>query len=133
MRGHAMNPKVLIGASLFLVLGLPGRSSSVQAAPSMSSCPSDETGLTLPAGFCATIFADDLGHTRHMVVAPNGVLYANTWSGRYFGNGPIHEGGFLIALQDTTGSGKADVIKRFGATAPAGHGGTGIAFYDGWV
>ena len=36
-------------------------------------------------------------------------------------------GGFLVALQDTTGSGKADVIKRFGESdASGGKGGTGI-------
>jgi glucose/arabinose dehydrogenase/mono/diheme cytochrome c family protein len=130
-----MQPKVLIGASLILVVGAPGLSHAAQSGPSKSQeCPSDQTGLTLPAGFCATIFADDLGHTRHLVIAPNGVLYANSWSGRYFGNGPVHEGGFLIAMQDTQGTGKADVIQRFGATASSGgHGGTGIALYGGWI
>jgi hypothetical protein len=41
------------------------------------------SGISLSPGFCATVFADNLGHVRHMVVAPNGVLYVNTWSGRY--------------------------------------------------
>jgi hypothetical protein len=36
------------------------------------------------AGFCATIFADNLGHVRYLVVAPDGTLYANTWSGATF-------------------------------------------------
>ncbi|PYX70866.1 MAG: glucose dehydrogenase, partial [Acidobacteria bacterium] len=44
------------------------------------TCPSNDSGLKLPAGFCATVFADNIGHARHMVVAPNGVLYVNTWS-----------------------------------------------------
>ena len=47
-------------------------------------CPSDDSGLKLPAGFCATIFADGIGHARHLVVAPNGVVYVNTWSGDYY-------------------------------------------------
>src|SRR4051794_32526045 len=82
------------------------------AAPN-SACPQD-AGITLPPGFCATIFADDIGHARHLVVAPNGVVYANTWSGRYYGNKTPHAGGFLVALQDTTGDGHADIVKRFG-------------------
>ena len=44
----------------------------------------------------------------------------------------VHEGGFLVALQDKSGTGKADVIERFGGTAQDGsHGGTGIALYKG--
>lgn len=97
-------------------------------------CSSDDSGLKLPPGFCATVFADDIGHARHMVVAPNGVVYVNTWSGRYYGNRPSHEGGFLVALQDKTGSGKAEVIERFGETAQTGGaGGTGIGMYKGFI
>jgi glucose/arabinose dehydrogenase/mono/diheme cytochrome c family protein len=97
-------------------------------------CPNDESGLKLPAGFCATIFADGIGHARHLVVAASGVVYVNTWSGRYYGNAAPHEGGFLVALQDRSGAGKADVIERFGETAQSGGaGGTGIALYKGAV
>src|ERR1700758_2834279 len=84
------------------------------------ACPHDDSKLKLPPGFCATVFADDIGHARHMVVAANGVVYVNTWSGRYYGNDTPHAGGFLVALQDTTGSGGADLIQRFGATAQSG-------------
>ena len=41
-------------------------------------CADDNGGLTLPPGFCATVFADRVGHARHLVVAPNGVVYVNT-------------------------------------------------------
>jgi len=96
-----------------------------------AACPGDDAGLTLPAGFCATVFADGIGHARHLAVAPDGVVYANTWSGKYFGNAVPHAGGFLVALKDTKGDGKADVIERFGATYQAGgHGGTGIFWYQ---
>src|SRR6201996_5852587 len=90
-------------------------------AVAQKSCPSDDSGLKLPAGFCATIFADGIGHARHLVVAPNGVVYVNTWSGDYYPPGDKPPaGGFLVALQDKTGSGKADVIERFGETAQTG-------------
>src|ERR1700719_4757883 len=98
------------------------------------ACPKDDSGLKLPAGFCATVFADDIGHARHIVVAPSGVLYVNTWSGRYYGNDTPHAGGFLVALQDRAGTGKADVIERFGETVQSGGaGGTGIGIYKGSI
>jgi len=112
----------------------PGHSNT-DAAGGSSTCPSDDSGLKLPPGFCATIFADGIGHSRHLAVAPNGVVYVNTWSGSYFPpNEPLPEGGFLVALQDKSGTGKADVIERFGETvATGGHGGTGIALYNGSI
>src|SRR4029077_715922 len=76
----------------------------------------------------------DIGHARHMVVAPSGILYVNTWSGRYYGNDTPHSGGFLVALQDKSGTGKADVIERFGETVQSGGaGGTGIGMYKGSI
>jgi glucose/arabinose dehydrogenase/cytochrome c5 len=108
--------------------------SNPAAAVKSQACPNDDTGLQLPVGFCATVFADGVGHVRHMVVAPSGILYANTWSGRYYGNDTPHAGGFLLALQDTSGSGKAGVIERFGETVQSGGaGGTGIGLYKGWI
>jgi glucose/arabinose dehydrogenase/mono/diheme cytochrome c family protein len=108
--------------------------SGVADAAENSGCPSDDTGLKLPAGFCATIFADGVGHARHMVVAPSGVLYVNTWSGRYYGNDKPRDGGFLVALQDKSGAGKADVAERFGETVESGGaGGSGIALYKGAI
>jgi glucose/arabinose dehydrogenase len=96
------------------------------------SCPGDNGGITLPPGFCATVFADHVGHARQMAVAPNGVVYVNTWSGSYYRNVPPPPGGFLLALQDTKGQGRADVIHRFGPGAESGNaGGTGIALHNG--
>ena len=116
----------------FAVIGvcLCGSVASAQMKP--DACPGDDTGLRLPAGFCATLFADAIGHARHLVVAANGVVYVNTWSGRYYGNDKPHAGGFLVALQDTTGTGKANVNQRFGETVQSGGaGGTGIGLYKG--
>jgi glucose/arabinose dehydrogenase len=122
-----------IAAAAFLLLAGPQAARAQDAKSEAPRCV-DDAGLRLPPGFCASIFADDLGHVRHMVAAPDGVLYVNTWSGRYYANSPPPRGGFLIALEDTTGRGKANVIRRFGATPQTGgHGGTGIALYGGYL
>jgi glucose/arabinose dehydrogenase len=105
-----------------------GDAPSQQAA----ACPGDNGGLVLSPGFCATIFADNLGHVRDLVAAPDGTLYANTWSGRYYPDAPPPPGGFLLALRDSKGAGRADVVQRFGVTVEAGGtGGTGVALYKG--
>ena len=100
------------------------------AAP--NACAGDNGGLSLPSGFCATIFADSLGHVRHLVVAANGDVYANTWSGKYYDEGTTPSAPFLVAMRDSNHDGRADMIKRFGdSLANGGAGGTGIALYKG--
>src|SRR5882724_7961468 len=126
-------------ALTFFIIGTllaTGASSAAQerhtAQAPTEACADDNGGITLPPGFCATVFADNIGHARHLVVAPNGVVYVNTWSGRYYRNDMPPAGGFLVALQDTTGDGRADVTMRFGETREQGSaGGTGIALYQG--
>ena len=116
-----------------VAVGLACATATAAATPTAqaSRCPGGDAGLDLPAGFCATVFADGIGHARHLTVAPDGVVYANTWSGKYYGNAVPHAGGFLVAMKDTKGDGKADVIERFGASYRAGgHGGTGIFWYQ---
>jgi glucose/arabinose dehydrogenase len=120
-----------ISASAVLLASSAWPAGSATPAGAAPACPGGDAGITLSPGFCATIFADNLGHVRHMVVAPDGVLYANTWSGRYYHNAKPPAGGFLLALQDTDGSGRANVIRRFGPSqAEGGAGGTGVAFHD---
>jgi glucose/arabinose dehydrogenase len=135
---------VTAAACLVLVLCVPGAQSSaraddaaahapgaaVAAAPQPRTCVND-AGLTLPPGFCASIFADHLGQARDIAVTPNGVVYVNTRAAH--GQTPP-EAGFLVALEDTRGTGRADVVRRFGPTEEqGGHGGTGIALYKGWL
>ena len=94
--------------------------------------PATTEGSTLPPGFCATVFADSLGHVRHLVVAANGDVYANTWSGKYYDEGSTPSSPFLVAMRDSNHDGRADMIKRFGdSLASGGAGGTGIALYKG--
>lgn len=81
------------------------------------ACDADNGGITLPQGFCAVVVADNLGPVRHLAAAANGDIYAAVRDRR----GGEEPGG-VVALRDTTGDGRADVIVRFG---PGG--GTGIA------
>jgi glucose/arabinose dehydrogenase len=105
----------------------------IAIAGSAMACDKDNAGLNVPAGFCASVFADGIGHARHIAVAPNGDVYVNTWSSRGadYGNAP---GGYVVALRDANGDGRADLIQRFGPLHKDGEagGGTGIAvFGDG--
>lgn len=106
------------------------KDSTLSTPVASRSCAGDNGGLILSSGFCATVFADGIGHARHAVVDSNGVVYVNTWSGAYY-SGTLHPGGFIVALRDTNNDGRADIVTRFGAIAPAGSGGTGIGIYNG--
>ena len=55
--------------------------SSIPVLSEEGKCAEANTGITLANGFCATIFADKVGHPRQLVVAPDGTVYVNTWSG----------------------------------------------------
>ncbi len=121
------------GSALVALVALSSGAAANATPPAKpGACANDDSGLTLPTGFCATVFADKIGHARHLVVSDSGVVYVNTWSGGYYGNDAPHAGGFLVALQDTTGKGKADKNQRFGETVQSGGaGGTGIGIYKG--
>ena len=85
----------VFAAALLTASGTPAQ------AEQPTACKTDPGGITLSPGFCATVFADHLGHARHLAVASNGVVYVNTWSGRYYHDDTPPPGGLLIALQDT--------------------------------
>jgi glucose/arabinose dehydrogenase/mono/diheme cytochrome c family protein len=87
----------------------------------------DDGGLTLPPGFRALIYADNVvvgknvgkshENLRGLAVAPNGDVFAK---GHY---------GQIFALRDTNDDGRADVIEKFGP----GDGGTHIQFHNGYL
>lgn len=113
-------------AAVSLIAGLTSA-----AAAKAGACKGDNGGISLPEGFCASVFADGIGHARQMALAPDGTLYVNTWSGRSYKNDKVPDGGFLVALRDKDGDGKAETIERFGETeSEGGHGGTGLALYN---
>lgn len=99
-----------------------------------ASCPGGDPGITLPPGFCATIFADSVGAPRHVAVAPNGDVFVTLASKRgpadltEQGGSTNGKTGAVIALRDTTHDGRADVIQYFGD-----RGNTGVGLYGGYV
>jgi glucose/arabinose dehydrogenase len=93
----------------------------VSARAAAPACDAGNGGITLPAGFCAAVVADDLGPARHLVAAPNGDLFVSINNGR---GGP----GGVVALRDGDGDGKFEKREKFGTT-----GGTGIALRNGYL
>ncbi len=91
---------------------------AVRPSAVLPACDSDNGGITLPAGFCAVVVADQVGAPRHLAVAPDGDVFV-ALEGRRGGGG-------ILALRDTSGDGKADVQQTFGSG-----GGTGIALGKG--
>lgn len=131
---HVHHLPLIASLSVLACLSAAAAGSAEPAAPpaEAASCPGYNGGIVLSPGFCATVFADNIGHARHLVVAPNGVVYVNTWSGPYYRDDAPPAVGFLVALQDTKGTGEADRIEHFGDGVSQGSaGGTGIALYHG--
>jgi glucose/arabinose dehydrogenase len=89
---------------------------SAQAAG--SKCAPDNAGLKLPAGLCASIFADTVRGARHLVVAPNGDVFVSA-QGR---------GGGVIALRPNA-SGQADAPKQFATGFTTSE----VALFDGYL
>jgi glucose/arabinose dehydrogenase len=111
--------------------GRADRNTTAQDTTTTEAAKATDVVLKLPSGFTATIFAENLGGTRHIVAAPNGTVYANTWRSPYDTTRRVPAGGYLVALRDTDGDGKADLIRRFGSTSESGsRGGTGIALHN---
>ncbi|HEX7547154.1 MAG TPA: hypothetical protein VF368_10530, partial [Gemmatimonadaceae bacterium] len=117
---------VSLGVAAMLVVAASGAARVVERAV---SCDPGNAGLTLPPGFCATVFADKVGAPRHMVVAPNGDLLV---IGNSFATsaeaGALRTGGSLMLLRDVNGDGRADLVKRL---KPGN--GSGIALANGFL
>jgi glucose/arabinose dehydrogenase/cytochrome c553 len=64
-------------------------------------------GLLLPEGFDAVVVVDSIGPARHLAVRENGDIYAMLK--RSYADGTV------VALRDTTGDGRADIVRKFGA------------------
>lgn len=105
--------------------GEQSAAAAAPAAPQAADAPCTTAGLTLPPGFCATIFADSVGSSRHLVVASNGDVFVALQRGRPRSIvADIRPG--VLALRDTNGDGVADTQARFADT-----GNTGIALHAG--
>ncbi len=99
------------------------------SSPARAALPvpdADDGAINLPPGFRALVVADNLNRDRaggkdndvlrFLSIAPNGDIYA-----KYHRNG-------LLALSDTNGDGRADVIAKFGSGP-----GTGVAVRGDWL
>ncbi|MDZ7724500.1 MAG: PQQ-dependent sugar dehydrogenase [candidate division KSB1 bacterium] len=76
--------------------------------------------ITLPDGFKATIFADNVGRARQIIVNDNGDVYIMLRE--------PNNGGGVVALRDADKDGQADEIEYFAPFA-----GTGIDIYQGYL
>ncbi len=115
----------LIGACILLTfLGFSWNNVSRNHPASVAP---DNDGLFLPDGFQAIVVVDSLkGEARHIAVNSNGDIYVKVRS-------PWLNGGYgNIALRDTNGDGKADIIQPFGKYE--GHSyGTAMRIHDGYL
>lgn len=113
--------------SAFSTLAFFSALTATLPAASLPTPDADDGAITLPPGFRALVVADNLvvgkkvGNSperlRFLAVAPNGDLYAKLVRGN------------ILALRDTDGDGRFDLIKEFGP----GDGSTHIAFHDGYL
>jgi glucose/arabinose dehydrogenase len=118
-----MNLKLSIPRPYTLVLVPLVLLSAMAVSPlEQSKCDSDNGGLVLPDGFCATLVASQLGPVRQLAVRPNGDLYA-ALSGK-----PGDNTGGILAFRDRDGDGKPDERASFG---PGG--GNDVKLYRGYL
>ena len=80
----------------------------------------DNGGISLPEGFRALVVADNLGRGRHIDINDNGDIYMALRR--------LNNGKGIVALRDTSGDGRADIIRYFGEYA-----GTGMEIYKGYI
>lgn len=103
------------------------------AATANASCGSD-AGITLPAGFCAQIFADSVGEARHILVTPDGDVYVTLQKPQSAeekkggDTGGPKKGGAVAAMRDVNHDGKADTVAYIPGT-----GDTGIGLYNNYL
>src|SRR5689334_21042156 len=73
--GEHMRPRLLLIPLLLTLIPACARAQGVQQASGRARCAPENGGITLPTGFCATIFADSVPGPRHLLVAPNGDVF----------------------------------------------------------
>jgi glucose/arabinose dehydrogenase len=86
------------------------------AAAQDAGCPN--AGLKLPAGFCATIWADSLPGVRQLSIAPNGDVFAGV-------QGRTNPG--VVVLRDASNAGKATTRQHFASGFTSSH----VQLFDG--
>jgi hypothetical protein len=100
-----------------LLLGIMACSAGERRSAASDRCDRGDGGITLPPGFCASVFADEVGVARHLVVTPTGDVYvALEDAHRPSANSTHVRGengrGGIMALRDTNADGRADIRLR---------------------
>ncbi|HTH56217.1 MAG TPA: c-type cytochrome [Cyclobacteriaceae bacterium] len=78
-------------------------------------------GITLPEKFGAVVVVDSISRGRHMAIASNGDIYLHLAR-------PTADGKGIVAVRDSTGDGRADIIKGYSEVT-----GTGIELHNGYL
>lgn len=82
-------------------------------------------GLLLPGSFSAITVVDSIGPSRHLAVNDNGDIYVKLRETEgTLGN---------IALRDTTGDGRADIVQKFGGYPNDGKFATEMRIHQGYL
>jgi len=119
MKKNLLFPILLFSAVIFSIFSFTNISSSSK----MNQLPktnADKAGLTLPAGFSASIVADNTGEARHIAVTKEGDLYIKLGSAKG-GNG-------ILFLQDPDQNGRYQKKTGF-----ADYSGTEVGLKDGYL
>src|SRR5678815_5442884 len=94
-----------------------GGNGSATAAATPPACTTGTADLTLPAGFCATIFADSITSARHVAVASNGDVYVTLEGTKPSPEKQISGAdknkpapASFVALRDSNHDGRADIV-----------------------
>ncbi len=90
------------------------------AVASQKTTPPESGGIKLINGFQASVFAENLGKARHIVVDPAGTVFVKLEK--------LNDGKGIVELNDTNGDGKADQTMMFG-----NYTGTGMALYKDYL
>ncbi|MCA1735192.1 MAG: hypothetical protein LC739_03505 [Actinobacteria bacterium] len=88
-----------------------------------ANCDPDDGGISLPEGFCATVFADGLTRARHIAITKDGAVY--------FAINNARDGsavGGVVGLRDLDNDGHADEEIRLGD-----NGGNGVAIHGRYL
>jgi len=119
MKKNLLFPILLFSAVIFSIFSFTNISSSskINQPPKTNA---DKAGLTLPAGFSASIVADNTGEARHIAVTKEGDLYIKLGSAKG-GNG-------ILFLQDPDQNGRYQKKTGF-----ADYSGTEVGLKNGYL
>lgn len=90
-----------------------------------SFAPEKNGGLMLPGNFEAIVVANNIGSARHLAVNSNGDIYVKLRAS--------YTKGSNVAMRDTDGDGKADIIEYFSVYEDPSNYGTAMRIHKGYL